>query len=917
MGWQFSAYTVALLLTMGVLSGLAFFAWRKRSHSGAKELCAILAMVGWWCGFYAIELASTDLSAELFLARVEYIGIVSIPVFWLVFVLSYTGRGAWLTTPRLAALGIIPLATLLLVWTNDYHGLFYTQVGQLDQGGLRLMDADHGPAFWFHTIYSYSLVAVATWLMIAFLVRRPSLYRAQAAALLTGTLAPWVANVVFLAGLSPFPDIDLTPLGFAVLGVAITYAIIGFRFLDLVPVAREKIMENMADGVIVLDDRARVVDLNPMALNIMGLPISQVIGKPIDELAAGHRQNLACCLDLREGRSEVLVERDGSCLYLDRQVSSFPIPGGGAGRLVVLRDITGRKLAEQAMARTYEELGIQAKKGIEDLAVASQTLSAEIQERERTQKALRESELRLVHFLDGLPLGVFAVDHSGEPLYENRAFQHLVGRSMKRLPDEELGGPPNSVLGAFIAGTDRLYPGERNPLVRALAGEGSSVTDMELRPSGSRVIPVEVTGAPIYDDKGEVQYALAIYRDISDRRIAEKKEMEYYRNLEFLSRTAIGFMGLPPEKDIYGSIAAGLSGLMEGSAAIIASYDASRGGLVVRAFAGLGDRLKGVEELFGGNLIGQTFRLDADQKSSLLTGYIMPWKGGLRTWAAEYLPENIATGLERIIDAEEVYSIGLATNEKLSGAAFMFRRKWTTAGNLEVIQTFINQSSVALQRWRAEEQVRTSLKEKEVLLREVHHRVKNNLQIVSSLLSLQACGGKAADGQNILTDAQNRIRSLALIHERLYASGDMSEVNMADYLGKLAAQLSSTYVRPPAKVVVSTDIENVRMNIDTAIPCGLLVNELVANSLKHAFPEDRSGQVTVRLRMLGGEGYELSVEDNGIGFPEGLDFAKTETLGCQLINNLAAQLDGTVELLRQGGTKFTIRFKEIIYEERG
>ena len=488
---------------------------------------------------------------------------------------------------------------------------------------------------------------------------------------------------------------------------------------------------------------------------------------------------------------------------------------------------------------------------------------------------------------------------------------------MKRLPDEEKGRPLSSVLGAFIAGTDRPYPGERDPLVRALVGEGSSVTDMELRPSDSRVIPVEVTGAPIYDDKGEVQYALAVYRDITDRRIAEKKEMEYYRNLEFLSRTAISFMGLPPEGDIYGSIAAELSGLMEGSAAIIASYDAGQGDLVIRALSGLGDRLNGVEKAIDGDLTGRAFRLGADQKGSLLTGHITPVKGGLRTLIAEYVPEEIAMGLERIFDAGEVYSIGLATNGKLFGAAFLFARKGTTAGNLEVIQTFVNQSSVALQRWRAEGQVRASLKEKEVLLREVHHRVKNNLQIVSSLLSLQARSAKGTDGQDILAEAQNRIRTLALIHEKLYASGDMAGVNMADYLGELVGQLASTFDIPPTKVKVRTDIESVRLNIDTAIPCGLIVNELVANSLKHAFPEGRNGQVTVRLQRPGGEEYELSVEDNGIGFPEGLDFAKTKTLGCQLINSLAAQLGGTVELLRQGGTKSTVRFKEIIYMERG
>ncbi len=909
MGWQISYYTVVLLGTASALFGLALFAFRKRSVPGGRELCAILFMVGWWCGCYAIELASAEISAELLLARLEYFAIATIPALWLMFVVSYTGRGAWLAGRRRLALIIVPAVTVFLVWTNDAHGLFYTHVGQSGHFGTLFLDVEHGPGFWFHAFYSYALLVLATWVMLVFLARRPGRYRRQATALVAGTLAPWAANAVFLAGLSPFPHLDLTPIGFAVLGGAVTYAIIGFRLFDLVPIAREKVVESMADGVIVLDHRGRVADLNPAAAAIIGLPAAGLIGRSFADLAAENPLDMACCLELREGRSEAVADRDGSRIYFDRQVTAFPAPGGDSGRLVVLRDITARKLAEQAMARAHEELGIKARMGAESLEAAGQTIFSEILERQKAEKALRESERRLVHFLDGLPLGVFVVDSAGEPLYENRAFQRLAGRSLKRLPDEERGGLSGPVPGARVAGTDLPYPGERDPLVRALGGEGASVTDMELSPPGGPAVPVEVTGAPVFNDLGEVQYALAVYRDISDRKKAELKEKQYYRNLEFLSRTAIGFMGIPPEGDIFRSIAAELAGLAEGSTAVIASYDSGTADLVIRAATGPPGRLKEVGELLGGDLMGQAFRLDAAQTESLVTGRITPVKGGLQGLVAGYLPSKVAARLERFLETGEVYSVGLATSGRLFGAAFLLAGKGSAACDLGVVQTFVNQASVALQRWRAEELVRGSLKEKEILLSEVHHRVKNNLQIVSSLLSLQAQNSRTADGGAVLAEAQNRIRTLALIHERLYASRDMAGVDMADYLGLLVNRLASTYDQPSRRVRVRVEVDKLSLDIDTAIPCGLIVNELVSNSFKHAFPDGREGLVRVRLNRSDNGGYRLSVEDNGVGFPEGLDYARTKTLGCQIVSNLAAQLGGAVGLDREGGTKSTVQFK--------
>jgi two-component sensor histidine kinase len=165
------------------------------------------------------------------------------------------------------------------------------------------------------------------------------------------------------------------------------------------------------------------------------------------------------------------------------------------------------------------------------------------------------------------------------------------------------------------------------------------------------------------------------------------------------------------------------------------------------------------------------------------------------------------------------------------------------------------------------------------------------------------------DAVAVLGEAQNRIRTLALIHERLYASRDMAGVDMADYLGLLVNRLASTYEQPARRVRVRVEVEKLSLDIDTAIPCGLIVNELVSNALKHAFPDGREGAVRVRLGRTENGWYRLSVEDNGVGFPEGLDFSKTKTLGCQIVTNLSAQLGGTIAVDRVGGTKIILQFK--------
>jgi PAS domain S-box-containing protein len=206
-----------------------------------------------------------------------------------------------------------------------------------------------------------------------------------------------------------------------------------------------------------------------------------------------------------------------------------------------------------------------------------------------------------------------------------------------------------------------------------------------------------------------------------------------------------------------------------------------------------------------------------------------------------------------------------------------------------------------------ETRLRSSLKEKEVLLKEIHHRVKNNLQIVSSMLHLQMEKLSDAQAIELFQDSQNRVRSIALFHEKLYQSRDLGRVEIAEYLKGLANGLFATYGVSPDDIVLEVHSEDIPLGVDAAISCGLIVNELVSNSLKHAFPAQRKGRVEVTLRSAGTD-VVLDVADNGIGFSATLDFRNPSTLGLKLVAIFTEQLDGTMDLTREAGTRFSLRF---------
>jgi PAS domain S-box-containing protein len=212
-------------------------------------------------------------------------------------------------------------------------------------------------------------------------------------------------------------------------------------------------------------------------------------------------------------------------------------------------------------------------------------------------------------------------------------------------------------------------------------------------------------------------------------------------------------------------------------------------------------------------------------------------------------------------------------------------------------------------RKNAEEQIKMNLEEKETLLKEIHHRVKNNMNVVSSLLSLHKNVTQNTEVKKALRESQGRIYAMSAVHETLYNSKSLADIDLIGYLKKLSASLLQTYSVNPGNVQMTVDGENVNVNIDKASPLGLAVNELISNALKYAFPDNRTGCIEI-ITGRKGDHLELNIKDNGVGMPDGFDWENSNTLGLKLVRNLVeSQLNGSINMDNRDGTKFTLKLK--------
>ncbi|MCX7791737.1 MAG: PAS domain S-box protein, partial [Chloroflexaceae bacterium] len=338
MTYHLTFYTILLGFVCILSSVLAIHTWRHRRISGALTVSILMTLVAGWSLGYMFELASANLATKVFWGRLEYIAIVAIPPAWLVFALQYGEYQAWRSRRLATALAIVPIVTVLLQFTGDWHGLVWSSAQIDPDGPFPMLRVTYGPWFWVHTAYSYLLLLLGTILMLRQIFQRNYLFRWRSVILLSAVLLPWLGNALYLARVSP---LDLTPFAFALTGSLLTWSIVGFRLLDLTPIAREVVLESMGDGVLVLDQQGRVVDLNPAAARIFGVVPARVVGQAVESLHQGLRDlgnegavipESQSELRIGEGTAQRIFERRSSPVY-DRY-------GRSGGRIVLLRDVT-------------------------------------------------------------------------------------------------------------------------------------------------------------------------------------------------------------------------------------------------------------------------------------------------------------------------------------------------------------------------------------------------------------------------------------------------------------------------------------------------------------------------------------------------------------------------------------------------
>jgi diguanylate cyclase (GGDEF)-like protein/PAS domain S-box-containing protein len=439
---------------------------------------------------YAVEYAIVGIQAKQIVAKIEYLGATTAPVFFFLFVLEYTHLDAQLKSWHLLMLWSIPVLTLLFAMTNELHHLVWTS---FTPAAHNLLVYGHGVWFWVYGTWDYLLIGIGTILLVRAMARYPRYYRAQTFAVLVAILLPWLGNAIYVVGLSPLPGLDITPAAMSITGIILTYSMFKFELFELAPVARDKLIEDMRDGVIVLDMQNRIVDINPAArsqFGVNGIPIGEPVIKYLDawpDLIAKYEH-------MNEAHTEICLDNNPP-VYLDMHIS--PIANRRrrmAGKLVVMRDITALKAIEQA-----ERLGRQ----------------------------------RLTEILETVPDGIVIVDRSGQISYANPSAERLLGLTRSDLSGRSYNAPEWKIT----APDGSPFPEENLPFVQVMrtCKPVYGVEHAIQRPDGMRLI-LSISAAPLRDVNGSIEGMVAALEDTTQRRQAHQMIAQKAEELSILNR---------------------------------------------------------------------------------------------------------------------------------------------------------------------------------------------------------------------------------------------------------------------------------------------------------------------------------------------------------------------------------------------
>ena len=350
MHFLYTPYIIPLCVAGAISIWVAYYAWSHRMVAGAPALAWLALAVAVWAVGYALEIAGADLPTKVLWAKVEYIGTTTIPLLWMVFCYNYFNQNRQLSLRSIVTFGILPLITLLLVFTTEYHGLIWSRYYISQAGGFSSLGVVHGFWFWIYWIYAYLLLLVGTYFIVRLIRHKHGLYRRQIAALIVAVIAPWIGNFIYITGLTPITNLDLTPFGFTVAVVSTAWAIFRFQLINLLPLARDTIVEEMEDGMIVIDSQGRVADINRAAATMIGISVAQTVGKPALDIFNRWPNLTKKYEDVLETLEEISIGEGDIQRWFELGLSPLRNRDKAViGRLITLRDVTKRKWADERL----------------------------------------------------------------------------------------------------------------------------------------------------------------------------------------------------------------------------------------------------------------------------------------------------------------------------------------------------------------------------------------------------------------------------------------------------------------------------------------------------------------------------------------------------------------------------------------
>jgi PAS domain S-box-containing protein len=516
--------------------------------------------------------------------------------------------------------------------------------------------------------------------------------------------------------------------------------------------------------------------------------------------------------------------------------------------------VLAKRAATSDFVSTQLEQNVEVE-GIDELNLLAQSFNQMAQQLhesfatlEKTNEALSFSEQRFR----------LAVDHFPDTfvIYDaNRRFQFVNAHGVR------IGGLPESAL---LGHTDEeIHPPEITDaylpyLLKAVETRSSQTAQCTITLASVGQITFVVTYVPLLDERGEIYQILGITHNITEQKLVQEKLQSQH---EFLQTVIDSNPNLIFVKDREGKLVLGN-----------------------QAFA----------DFLGVNV---------ENLSGLTDAELHPHEADAKRFIAQ--EQEVFTTLQQKFISEEPY-------HTRTGEVQWFQtiKKPIFSSDDQVCQILSVATNIT-QHKMVEREIQESLREKEVLLQEIHHRVKNNLQVISSLLDLQSQHIKDQATLELFRQSCNRIRAMALVHDTLYKFKDFAKINFAEYIEDLSSYLFLAYGVNVENIHLELELDNVALNLNTAIPCGLIINELVSNALKHAFPDQTKGIIYIALHFDEDSYYTLIIRDNGIGLPKNWEVKSANSLGLKLVDILAKQLEGTLQVNSGLGTEFNLKFCEL------